>query len=216
MLVQLLVHSCVFNLLLQVMPVSFLRLNFQADSVGSVPPGWETRGPIPPQPVYKVEAESAGSRYLAARSAGTDVQLGIEVTAQPEYTRSLSWRWRVWELPRGADERNSKTMDSAASVYAVFGSRLFPRILKYVWSTSVPAGSLFKHPRSGRVAIMVVNSGSDSIGQWRHVRRNLVEDYQRAFGGKPGNLIALGVKTDSDSTRSSARADYDDFQLSKE
>ena len=63
---------------------------------------------------------------------------------------------------------------------------------------------------------MVVNSGSDSVGQWLPVRRNLVEDYQRAFGGKPGNLIALGVKTDSDSTRSSARADYDDFQLSKE
>jgi hypothetical protein len=104
-------------------------------------------------------------------------------------------------------------MDSAASVYVVFGSRLFPRILKYVWSTSEPAGASFKHPRSDRMAIIVVASGRQSLGQWQPVTRNLVADYKMAFGSRPENLTAIGVKTDSDSTASSARADYDDFRL---
>jgi hypothetical protein len=129
--------------------------------------------------------------------------------------RVLSWRWRVLELPRNADERNRKTLDSAASVYAVFGSRLFPRILKYVWSSSVPAGASFKHPASGRMTIIVVNSGATAAGRWQSVRRDLVEDYKRAFGSEPDSLIAIGVKTDSDSTRSTARADYDDIQLAE-
>ena len=186
--------------------------NFDADPIGSLPQGWETRGKSP-RPVYQVQAGPDGNRYLAAESRDSDVQLGIEVEARPQEFPILTWRWRVWELPRGADERNSKTLDSAAGVYAVFGSRLFPRILKYVWSTSVPAGTTFKHPSSGRMGIVVVHSGTGPRGQWQAVTRDLDADYRAAFGSSPPNLIAIGVKTDSDSTHTSAKADYDDFRL---
>lgn len=190
-----------------------LQWTFNSDPAGSLPAGWEARGGSA-KGIYQVEPESDGNRYLAARSRGSDVQLGIEFKAKALENPVLAWRWRVWELPRNADERNLKTMDSAASVYAVFGSRLFPRILKYVWSTSVPAGASFKHPRSDRMAIIVVASGGQSLGQWQAVTRNIVEDYRAAFGSEPGNLIALGIKTDSDSTAGSARADYDDLRCS--
>jgi len=191
-----------------------LTWNFNGEPVGSLPTGWESRGG-PGQPTYQIKAESDGNRYLAAVSRGSDVQLGTEIKVRPEESPILGWRWRVTDLPKGADERIQKTLDSAASVYAVFGSRLFPRILKYVWSASVPAGSSFKHPASSRMAIIVVDSGPNSAGAWHEVKRNLVDDYKKAFGSEPASLIAIGVKTDSDSTRSSARADYDDIHLSR-
>jgi hypothetical protein len=191
-----------------------LTWNFNGEPVGSLPTGWEGRGG-PGHPTYQIKAESDGNRYLAAVSQGTDIQLGTEIKVRPEEFPVLGWRWRVTELPKGADERIQKTLDSAASVYAVFGSRLFPRILKYVWSASVPAGSSFKHPASSRMAIIVVDSGPNSSGAWHEVKRNLVDDYKKAFGSEPASLIAIGVKTDSDSTRSSARADYDDIHLSR-
>jgi hypothetical protein len=197
---------------LLLLPVLGTHWDFNADPIGSVPLRWEARGGSV-QSTYHIKADADGNRYLAARSQGTGVQLGIELQVQPQECPVLAWRWRVWELPLDAGERHLKTLDSAAAVYAVFGSRLFPRILKYVWSTSVPAGSAFKHPSSGRMAIIVVNSGPDSLGRWQPVRRDLIEDYKEAFGSMPGTLIALGVKTDSDSTRSSAQADYDDIQL---
>ena len=193
-------------------PASGLSWNFNADAPGGLPKGWETRGNSA-RPVYRILVQPDGNRYLSAQSHTSDVQLGVEFEARTEGFPVLSWRWRVTDLPRNADERHSKTLDSAASVYAVFGSRLFPRILKYVWSTSASEGSSFKHPNSGRMVIIVVNSGAGSLGQWQTVSRDLVADYKTAFGSSPPNLIAIGVKTDSDSTRTSAQADYDDIRL---
>jgi hypothetical protein len=191
-----------------------LLWSFETDTPGALPQGWETRGNSP-KPVYQVLVEDSGNRYLAAVSRSSDVQLGVQVKTSLNEAPILEWRWRATVLPQGGDERNAKTLDSAASVYAVFGSALLPRILKYVWSTRAPAGARFAHPNSGRMVIFVVNSGSGSVGQWQQVRRDLEADYRTAFGGPPPNLIAIGVKTDSDSTRTSAEADYDDFRLTR-
>ena len=212
MLAHIVLHTVLVNALVQTPHA--VSWNFNGDSIGGLPKSWQTRGNAQ-RTVYQIQAEPDGNRYLAAESAGSDVQLGIEMESRPQEFPILSWRWRVNELPRGGDERNSGTLDSAASVYAVLGSRLFPRVLKYVWSTSVPTGSSFKHPGSDRMAIIVVNSGAGSLGQWQQVSRDLVADFKAAFGSAPPTQIAIGVKTDSDSTRSSARADYDDIQLSR-
>jgi hypothetical protein len=211
---QILINSFLFSAFLQGAAPSGVIWDFNAAPVSSLPSGWKARGGEG-QPTYRIKADAGGNRYLAALSQGSDVQLGTEVQIKTEETPILTWRWRVGELPRGGNERNLKTLDSAASVYAVFGSRLLPRIVKYVWSTSLPAGSSFKHPNSGRMAIIVVNTGADSLNQWLTVSRNLVDDYKKAFGSNPGNLIAIGVKTDSDSTRSTAQADYDDIRLTR-
>ena len=214
MLVHCFLNIFLISSVLQIAPASVFHWNFSADALNSLPRGWETRGKSA-RPVYQVKAEPDGNRYLAAQSERSDVQLGVKVDSQAKDFPILSWRWRVRELPAGADERKVKTMDSAASVYAVFGSRIFPRILKYVWSTSVPVGASFQHPDSGRMAIIVVQSGPQP-GQWHEFRRDLASDYKTAFGSsKPPDLIAIGVKTDSDSTRTSAQADYDDIRLTR-
>lgn len=191
-----------------------LEWTFDTDRVGGLPSGWQARGGDPVG-IYRIEVDADGNRYLAARSRGSDVQLGIAFTAKPTEFPIMSWRWRVWELPGKADERALKTMDSAAAVYAAFGSRLFPRVLKYVWSTSAPAGASFRHPSSDRMVIIVVASGENELGRWHAVSRNIVDDYRSVFGTNPGNLITLGIKTDSDSTGTLSRADYDDLRLDR-
>jgi hypothetical protein len=194
-------------------PPPGLSWDFSRDSPNTLPKGWQTRGRSS-RPVYQVKSDTDGNRYIAAQSDRSDVQLGVNIDGPAKEFSILSWRWRAHELPAGADERKVKTMDSAASVYAVFGSRIFPKILKYVWSTSVPTGTTFHHPDSGRMVIIVVHTGSPS-GEWQEVRRDLADDFKMAFGSKPLELIAIGIKTDSDSTRSSARADYDDVRLTR-
>ena len=122
MLANVLIHSFLLHLFLHAVPAPASSWNFNADPVGSLPAQWQARGG-PGRPTYQVKAEPDGNRYLAAVSRNSDVQLGVEVKVRPEESPILSWRWRVLELPRAADERNLKTLDSAASVYAVFGSR---------------------------------------------------------------------------------------------
>ena len=185
---------------------------FDREPSGGLPRGWEGSGGVAGS-VYSIEREPNGNAYLKASSHDDGVQLGVEVQADARNGLTLSWRWRVWDLPVGGDERRVETMDSAAAVYAVFGSRVLPRVIKYVWSTTVPAGTVLRHPRSGRMAIVVIASGAERLGDWRVVRRDLTEDYRRLFGGEAGRLRAVGVKSDSDSTSGAASADFDDFQL---
>ena len=102
--------------------------------------------------VYSIARERNGNAYLKASSHDDGVQLGVEVQADAKSELVLGWRWRVWEVPAGGDERRVETMDSAAAVYAVFGSRLLPRVIKDVWSTLVPAGTVLHHPAPGEWA----------------------------------------------------------------
>jgi hypothetical protein len=61
--------------------------------------------------------------------------------------------------------------------------------------------------------MIVVESGGARLGGWLHYRRNIVEDYRRAFGEDPGDIVAVGVLTDSDNTQQWARALYGDITL---
>ena len=190
-----------------------LQWTFESDKAGELPSGWMARGGSA-KGIYSVVSEKNGNHFLAARSHADGVQLGIAIKTPARDYPTLSWRWRVLELPRGADETRAETMDSAAAVYVAFGSQFFPRILKYVWSTSVPKGTMMRHPHSGRTVIVVIASGEQGIGQWNVISRSLLDDYRAAFGGDAGTIVAIGVKTDSDSTSSTAAADYDDFVFS--
>lgn len=82
----------------------------------SFPGQWVVRGDeATAKAVYSV-AEEGGNRFLRAYANQQDVQIGISQPIQPKQFPALQWRWRVKQLPAGADERAEKTNDSAASV----------------------------------------------------------------------------------------------------
>ena len=85
--------------------------------------------------------------------------------------------------------------------------------LMYVWEGVAPVDSLVVSPRSDRIRKIVLDSGSSRLGQWRQHRRNLVEDFRRAFGEDPGPLLAVAVMTDADNTQSTAQAWYGPIDL---
>ena len=114
---------------------------FQQYPAGVFPSGWKVRGSeATAQAVYRI-AEEGGNRFLHAYANNQDVQIGIEHICEPQDYPILRWRWRATKLPLGADERVKKTNDSAAAVYVIFGSRLLPRAIKYVWSSTLAVGS---------------------------------------------------------------------------
>ena len=78
--------------------------------------------------------------------------------------------------------------------------------LMYIWANALPPETVVPNPHSARVRMIVVESGTRGLGEWIHVRRNLLEDYRRAFGEDPWDVVAVGVMTDSDNTRGRARS----------
>lgn len=85
--------------------------------------------------------------------------------------------------------------------------------LMYVWDSKLPVGTVVINPRSDRIRKIVVDSGPAELRRWRDHRRNLVADFQLAFGEAPGPLMSMAVMTDSDNSRASARTWYGPVEL---
>lgn len=185
--------------------------NFETYSVGVFPDKWRM-AKSDAQKIYKIDAEN-GNRFLRARSEKQAIQIGLERVFEPKQQQQLSWRWRAREFPVGADERLSDKHDTAAQVYVIFDNQILPRIIKYMWSGIVPAGSRFTHPLYSRARVVIMRHGTPDPSKWLEEKVNFYDDYKKFFNAEPGRVQGIAVMSSSDSTKSVSSADYDDFVL---
>lgn len=83
--------------------------------------------------------------------------------------------------------------------------------LMYIWENQQPVGAIIDNLHTGRVKMVVASSGAAGVGQWQQLSRNFAEDFRRAFGEAPGDLISVGVMTDTDNTATEVEAYYGDL-----
>lgn len=156
--------------------------------------------------------------------------------APAEKLSTLRWSWKIGSLPVGGSSKHKDTDDYAARVYVAFKydpskvdvlTRLqfaivralygqYPPVaaLTYIVDRELPVGTIVDNPYTWRVKMIVVDDAS-VLGQWRQFERNIVQDYQRAFGGPPTTPVAgIVVMTDADNTQSRAEAWYGPLSLS--
>jgi hypothetical protein len=209
---------------------------FSAHSPGGLPGGWEplvilrTKKPTD----YRLTAYK-GRTVLHAKAAGASSGLIHHVSLEPSELPWISWQWKVNKLIETADNTQRATEDSPVRIVLGFdgdknelpfadqimfetaklltGRDVPYATLMYIWENKAAVGSVIPNSRSGRVQKLVVASGQEGIGQWREFTRNIVEDYEKAFGEKPGKLIGVGVMTDTDNTGETAEAWYGDIRL---
>ena len=185
--------------------------DFSRAAPGAFPAGWKLRKDSG-RGVYTVR-EEGGRRFLAAVSDGIGIQAAREQPWDLAAYPVLTWAWRLQEHPKGSDERQSKTNDSALSVYAVWPhSSVSLKSLKYVWSAAVPVGTSLTSS-AGLTQARVLRSGPSPKGQWVEERVNVLEDYRARF--KETEVPApsgIAVLTDADDTKSRAAGDYARFQ----
>lgn len=164
---------------------------------------------------YTIQAEN-GDHFLRAETVGRATNAGQPVEINLRVWNMLRWRWRVHSLPADGNETRKKTNDSAASVRLVFGTRILPKTLKYVWSATLPAGTYTESPHHEGTKVIVLQSGSEKMGAWIWEEVNAYEDYKRLFGSDPRLVQAVAVLTDSDNTKTFVKADYDDISFLKQ
>jgi len=153
--------------------------------------------------------DKAGNLYDQEKSG---LEEGFDLAKYP----ILTWRWRVHKLPKNGSEKDSATNDSGAAVAVGFKKGLIRFSLKYVWSSSVPEGTVIPSPGflGSYTRIFVLKSGKKKLGKWYSERRNIYEDYKTAFGIYPDRMSkGIAFLTDSNDTGTAAIADYDDVVL---
>lgn len=188
--------------------------DFSKAKVGEFPPGWKLRKDSG-RGVYSVQAQ--GNRHvLHAASRGIGIQAAKEFEWDLSTYPILAWSWRPVEFPKGSDERNAKTNDSALAVYAVFPHTQWSvKSLKYIWSAVVPVGTRLTSSK-GLTKVHVLRSGTSGSGEWTDERVNVLDDWKALFDAKDiPKPAGIAVLTDSDDTGSSAQGDYANFRACK-
>jgi hypothetical protein len=177
---------------------------------------WETKS-FAGQTEYRVVDDERG-RSLCASSAASASGLIYPIDFDPFSYPILSWRWKIAGTIPSGNAHTKAGDDYAARVYVVFPHWFFPKtkVLNYIWANALPKGEMLPNAFTENAMMFAVESGQDKVGQWVSVRRNLVEDYRRAFGEDPPEAGAVAIMTDTDNTGESASAWYDDIRLERQ
>lgn len=169
---------------------------------------------------WEVEEFSGRTRYepgvedgrpcLKAVSNATASGLFLKVDLDPVDTPILSWSWKVKNILSKGDARSKDGDDYAARIYVVFPSFFFwrTRAINYIWANRLPQGRMIPNAYSKNAMMFAVQSGPDKTGQWLTEERNVVDDFQRAFGEKMPRIGAIAIMTDTDNTGETAEACY--------
>jgi hypothetical protein len=102
----------------------------------------------------------------------------------------------------------------AAQVKAVTGQELPYATLMYIWARATPRETVITSRFTERIRMIVAESGTEHLGAWQQVRRDLYEDFRRAYGEEPGPITGIGIMTDTDNTGGKAQSWYGDVALS--
>jgi hypothetical protein len=210
---------------------------FSANPPGAgTPRGWEIWRLSRFKKPTRYELVSEGGRTVVAASADASASgLVHRLKLDPRSHPLLSWRWKVEALIARADNTRRRTEDSPVRVMVSFdgdlerlplderlffdnirvltGQRLPYATLMYIWENRVPSGTVIPNRHTSRIRMIVAGSGRNGVGAWQDLTRNVYDDYQRAFGEKPGHVTAVGIMTDTDNTGAVARAWYGDIRF---
>jgi hypothetical protein len=194
---------------------TFERSETLFDPAAAIQQGW-IEMPLVGHTDYRIDSyqDRLSIRAEGRRSASG---LVLPVDFDAEACPFLEWDWRVEVLQESASLFEKDLEDVAASIFVMFGdpgSFAAPQpvpTLRYVWTTErVPEETIVDSPYlPGVVRSIVVQGGIESPLAWARERRDLVADFQAAFGRPPRERVqAIALFTDNDQTQEPVIAHY--------
>lgn len=181
--------------------------------------------------------EHNGEQVVEAITDNSASGLIARVSVEPGDSLILRWRWKVSNVFEQGDARKKNGDDYPARIYVafefepeeagfferakrktvevVFGEELPGNALNYIWANRLPKGEIVANPFTETTMMVAVNSGSQKVGEWVTVERDIVADYKAAFGRRPPKLAGVAIMSDSDNTGEAATAWYGDIELIK-
>ncbi|TAG80880.1 MAG: DUF3047 domain-containing protein [Betaproteobacteria bacterium] len=162
--------------------------------------------------------------------------LGARVSAPYSKASNLSWRWHVPNLVNGADNESRDRDDAPVRLVVAFkgdretidavdraamnmakligGWEIPFASIQYIWEADAKVETIINHHTVSRIKKIVVRSGSQGLGSWVDLERDVRADFRRAFAGEePGEIESIGLMTDTDTLHGNARGCYADIVL---
>ena len=207
------------------------RFSAEREGAGS-PAGWKplTFRNIERHTRYSLVRED-GNTVLRADSEAAASGLVREQTIDLKEFPIIEWRWRAGNVLSKADVKTKAGDDYPVRLYITFAhdansisladraaraiyGQLPPRAaINYIWDTRSPVGTTVPNAYTDRVRMIVVESGSARVGEWITYRRDLAQDFRKAFGYDAPLVSGIAVMTDTDNTGEKATAWFGDIRF---
>ncbi|MGH7254391.1 MAG: DUF3047 domain-containing protein [Nitrospirales bacterium] len=214
--------------------------NFSQGEPGKdFPQGWKplTFKKIEIHTDYRL-VEDQGRIVVKATSNASSSGLTREIKIDPKKYPIVQWSWKVEQLPQHGDVTKKSGDDYAARLYITFeydpnlvglldkakyeAVRLlygqYPPFgaINYIWESKTPQGTIVPNPYTSQVKMIVLETGTVRLNEWVEEKRNIYEDFKRAFGGQEPPIISgVAIMTDTDNTGEKAIAYYGDIFFHK-
>jgi hypothetical protein len=193
-------------------PQQLVLVDFNASSQ-PVPEGWELLENTGKAKMALVRETDGQVLQLQSEQTSFALQKKVRIPLQ-EYP-FLVWQWKVTQLPEGGDFRQLRTDDQAAQLIVAFSERHF---LAYIWDSTASQGMMSEAPAPlfRKIFAVVMQSGPRALNTWITERRNVLDDYTRAFGEAPEALHGVRIQINSQHTRSRAESYWKSIVLTSQ
>lgn len=151
------------------------------------PTGWKIKDDNPrAAEIYRVETGESGPYLSAIVGPKPGVRVFKYVAWDTRTYPVISWKWRLKAFP--PDKRRSIAL--YVSMYRdSFG---IPTIVKYLWSTKEPVGTVRPGGFFGATEIVVQSGPSPNPDEWVTARVDAAADFERLYG-EPPDAVGVGI-----------------------
>ncbi len=138
----------------------------------------------------------------------------------------VRWRWKVSNVFKKGNAREKSGDDYPLRMYiifkydpenATFGQKIKYGLAKqiygeypphssinYIWANRHHDEHIIPNAYASEAKMIILQSGTEKVGQWVDEGINIIEDYHRAFGEDPPSFASLAIMSDTDNTKESA------------
>ena len=161
--------------------------------------------------------EDDGIRVLQGQTTGHASVLYRERSIDLERTPMLHWSWKIHDTyGMNIDEQSRKGDDFPARVYVVVKTGFLPwetLALNYVWSSSTPAGTIWRNPYTDKAGMLAVQSGNRNAGRWVSETRDVEADFRAVFGEDIDAIDGYAIMVDGDDSGASGLAWFGNLEF---
>ena len=166
--------------------------------------------------VYTTGSNENGNFFKAVADNAAS-GLGKELKIDLNKTPYINITWKIEKDLAGIKENTKRGHDFAARVFAIKktgATALSNRAINYVFSSNNEIGFNSPSPYTKKSIDNVLASTKNNLNEWITVKANVKEDFKKFHGLEVNELDGLAIMSDTDNSKMTAIAYYQNIYFS--
>jgi len=166
--------------------------------------------------LYNVGNNENGN-YLKAEANNAASGVGKEVKIDLNKTPFINITWKIEKDLKGITEDAKKGHDFSARVFVIKKTGATPlsnRAVNYVFSSNKNVGENWPSPYTKKSIDNVLSTTKKNFNEWITVKANVKEDFKKFHDLDVDELSGIAIMTDTDNSKKTAIAYYQNIYFS--